>query len=176
MAQGPRKIQVILLSILFVFALAVLSQNNESQEENAVYVTVLGFSVHSPDSHNMKLLSSPSACQMHDIGHLTVEQPLLTTFLQANSADATPIRLPALKNHYTVVDWAQTRRLNDSIGELEKIRSTEEDVVMLSRVGFDESRRQALVCIAARSRGTFYVLRKEADTWVVVSLIDAGTQ
>jgi len=172
MTQRPRKPVVILLSVLSVFALAILSQDNEPQEENAVYLAMLVFSEHSPDLQNAKYLSSPAACRTLDIDPATVPNPLLTAFTQANDVDATPIRLPALKSRFNVIDWAETRRLNNSKNIMEKVHSTEAGFVMLSRVGFDASRNQALVCIESQSRGVLYVLHKEADTWVVDSMLD----
>lgn len=172
MIQSPSKTLVIICSVLFVSAVSVLSQNNEAQEENTVYLAILTSFEHAVDLDNAKYLSSPAACQNHPTEHATAPNPLFTAFAQANSADATPIRLPALKNHFTVIDWAETRRLNSSKDQLSKIFSTMAGVVMLSRVGFDASHRQAVVCIESRTRGLFYALHKEADTWVVDATLD----
>ena len=172
MTQSPSKSLVIICSVLLVSVVSVLSQNNDAQEENTVYLAILTSFEHAVDLDNVKYLSSPATCQTHPTKHATTPNPLFIAFAQANSADATPIRLPALKSHFTVVDWAETRRLNSSKDQLNKIFSTMAEVVMLSRVGFDASQRQAIVCVESRTRGLFYALHKEADVWVVDATLD----
>lgn len=124
------------------------------------------------------LMSRPTQCNANSLdsadtlndldkafaGSATFSTSLYQSFLTANNAAAKPIQLGSLTDLIAVVDYDVSKSYQNSPGLL---RSLNRQIVTLSRVGFDSSRREALLCLEGHF-GSLYHFKYGQDGWELV--------
>jgi hypothetical protein len=117
-------------------------------------------------------ISSPSDCGAgkHVDG---ISDALLARFLEANSADARPVRLHALEGRVPVVTWKINQQFFEGPGLL--LGHTQGNgLLALSRVGIAEDGKSALVCAQSLSpeysEGNLFEFEKTEAGWILSNM------
>ncbi len=97
-------------------------------------------------------------------GSETFRMSLYQSFLAANDGEATPIQIESLTDLIAVINYDASKSYRNSPGLL---RPLNRRIVTLSRVGFDSSRSEALLCIESHA-GSLYHLKYGQDGWKLV--------
>jgi len=156
-----------------IAALVVVSWNLPYRAENDVYMTVAKSLGDRDQLDKIAFLSLPTRCKLPDMKpspSTLGTDAIKESFFDANGPRSNPVRLTSLEGIYNVVSWEDTKRISDTDGMALRFRPAPKRVIILSRVGFNPGRTEALLCVESTDYGAFYLVRKGEEGWAVITV------
>jgi hypothetical protein len=149
-------------------ALFLYARHNE---EISIYLSIFEAYPHIVDSNNILAVSYPHTCQLKDKNIEGLSKSTIKDFFSSNTNSSDPINLSKLTGKVSVVKWEENKSMHDK-GILFAFKPPEYGLLLLSRVGFNADKTEAVLCITNRKghygAGVLYLLRKITGTWKVV--------
>jgi len=168
--SAARVVALVIAAVVIVFALSDRSSWTKFWAEQGVYSTVVTIVNQTPPRREFMVRNYPTDCNAHvfrwdkldALSNLNgLKQDTLTNFIDANGEDAVPTSFWRLRQDVDVLDESDIDRLvpERPYGTFSLIGyiPAERDLVSLSRVGFDSSLQQGLICaevISGRAGGS----------------------
>ena len=162
--------------IIITGAISWLSYEKSSlyKEEAQVYLGVFKPKPEIIEYENLIVISKPSTCEITEAKYKEISPKLIQALLKANKSSSNPIKLAELEGKVPLMSWEDTKKLNKE-GILHYFKPEDYTLLYLSRVGFNNERTEALVCIenptSRHNEGFLVHLNKNNKTWKVSSEI-----
>ncbi|MFD2165638.1 hypothetical protein ACFSJY_05115 [Thalassotalea euphylliae] len=163
----------LLIYIVVVCLVAYLAINNSAHDEQDVFLSLVQTIKKNESSKQAAFYSYPTHCMQNVENIYELETGLWNSFLKANDYNKGPVQLFSLNGLANTVKWEDNLQIYDTEGGSKLFRSSNKDLIKLSRVGFNSSKEQALVCLESSWRGILFHLRKQDDSWVIVDEFQA---
>lgn len=172
-------------SILFIIFLSVAvlayfayGQYKQRTEEGLVYLSLFQPNPYIKEFEKLIIFSKPSICKAGKAQFKDFPQDVFTEFNRLNAEDVAPIKLSALEGKVPIVSWEDTKALHKK-GIEDSFSPEGYRLMSLSRVGFNDSRDKAIVCIEVHDKsyqgyGRYYgyaevfYLKKTQGEWEIV--------
>lgn len=165
--------------LVFIFvsasvAIVAYSKYTLRNEEGLVYLSIFEPNEETIEFQNVISLSRPSICGSSEAHFKGLPSDSVNEFIKANREGATPIRLTALEGNVPIVSWEDTKSMHKS-GTTFAFQPENKRLLYLSRVGFNKSNTQAVLCIeeyntdyALNAIGRLFYLHKIKGRWKVI--------
>ncbi len=154
MDKTQRKHSLILLVILlpiFVFAYVSFGQYKQRTEEGLVYLSLFQPNPYIEEFKHLIVFSNPSICKSGKNHIKGFPEDVFEKFKMLNTEGANPIKLSALEGKIPIVGWKDTKVLHKK-GLEDWLNPKGYRLLSLSRVGFNDSKDQAIACIEVFDR------------------------
>ena len=158
----------LLLYGVIVFIIAFLALNNSAHNEQSVVMSLVEAINKEESPSHVAFYSYPSTCEQDSKNHHGYSQSLWDNFLKANEHKNGPIQLFSLKGVANTVKWEDNIQIYDTEGGSKLFRTSNKNLIQLSRVGFNEDKTEALICLEPGWRGMLFHLRKQDGGWVII--------
>ena len=158
----------LLLYGLIVCIVAFVALNNPAHNEQSVVMSLVETIKKDESSSHAAFYSYPSTCEQDSKNHHKFSQSLWDSFLKANEHKNGPIQLFSLKGLANTVKWEDNLQIYDTEGGSKLFRTTDKNLIQISRVGFNENETEALICLEPGWRGLLFHMRKQDDGWIII--------
>jgi hypothetical protein len=158
----------LLLYGLIVCVVAFFALKNTAHDEQNVVISLVETIKKDESSSHAAFYSYPSTCKQDSINSHGYSESLWNNFLEANEHKNGPVQLFSLKGVANTVKWEDNLQIYDTEGGSKFFRSSDKNLIQISRVGFNENKTEALICLEPAWRGLLFHLRKQDESWVII--------
>jgi len=154
---------LLLLAVAIVLGVSFLQKRNM---EDVVHLEVLkNLSTKLPISE-YSFYSYPSTCRgVKALSHPSVSKETFDNFYHNNNPiSSKPRELKPLDNKVYVVSNKDLLRIYK--GQAPELHDIPNKLIVLSRVGFNKEKTQAIVCVESEESGDLVYMRKDGKSWM----------
>ena len=153
------KNKIVLVVLLFVVAISVvIITRNYLDNERNVYIAFFKQFERQPDMKNVAFMSVITTCSISPNNIKKAPGNLINNFKKANDKNAELYDLSIFSSMVNVVGWQDTKRYKDMPNTL-NVKSGK-SIILISQLGFNDEKNQALLCINAGDTSFIYVFKK----------------
>lgn len=164
----------LILAVTITLSFFAYKKYQLANEEGLVYVAIFKPNPNIIEFNNVLALSKPSICESSESNYKEISEDTIQDFLKANNEGTYPTRLSILEGQVPIVSWNDTKRLHDE-GIINFFWPEGHKLLYLSRVGFNKSKTEAVLCIeeyntdyALNALGSLIFLNKIKGKWKVI--------
>gem|GEM_PF-4440203 len=158
----------LLLYGLIICVVVFLALDNTAHDEQNVVISLVEIIKKDENSSHATFYSYPSICKQDSKNSHGYSQSLWNNFIEANEFNNGPVQLFSLKGVANTVKWEDNLQIYDTEGGSKLFRSSDKNLIQISRVGFNNDETEALICLELGWRGLLFHLRKQDDSWVII--------
>ena len=157
MMNMKNKIVLVVLLLLLVISVGTITRNYLDNERN-VYIAFFKQLEFVPDMKDVAFMNVISTCSASPEDIKEASEELFTGFMKANDKNTELYDMSIFSSMINVVTSQDARKYKEMPNVVNM--KSEKNIVQISRVGFNNKKTQALLCVMTNFSASLYMFKK----------------